>query len=533
MDEIVFDGAAISRADQEFLASLDKHLLKRSLLYGKPCPPQPNFGDLSDQNQTAARQAFFAEVVAWMLVNYAYREGAFMGKGGTISLVDGEIITLTDLRGRMAPWALPQIGPRGGIKMRSPVEDWMSSTARISIRREEMRPDQPRPTFIENGYHIFNRYRPPTHLTTGGDTAAFHTFLEHLFPDEKERKWYWHRLAYKVRRPWVPMVGVIMVAEEFGSGRGTLFDILELLFGKDYVVPCTFGELTGRSAEARFNARMADALILVVNEAIAEDGEQQAKRRLDYEGLKNAIEPSPTARRRFEAKGQHAYAQTSAATLDVATNHRDAVKLPWDDRRLSVLTCSGRMTEEQTTKIRTWMVDPENIGALYDELLDTPAVPTSEFNPFDNPPPFAGRLEMIGMGRSRLEDAYDAAIKAFDGCPLFTMTQATRLINYFAAHTGGDSDRARHTVAKNAYRLRQRDEADNRIRYRGRQEVIYARTKAERKHWCGADTKFIIEQLDQAEKRVTQVINAERDVLADFMRRHTDEPDPSVPEGDA
>jgi hypothetical protein len=35
------------------------------------------------------------------------------------------------------------------------------------------------------------------------------------------------------------------VAEEFGTGRGTLFDILELLFGKDYVVPCTFGELTG------------------------------------------------------------------------------------------------------------------------------------------------------------------------------------------------------------------------------------------------------------------------------------------------
>ena len=44
------------------------------------------------------------------------------------------------------------------------------------------------------------------------------------------------------------MVAVIMVAEEFGSGRGTLFDILELLFGEDYVVPCTFGELTGKSA---------------------------------------------------------------------------------------------------------------------------------------------------------------------------------------------------------------------------------------------------------------------------------------------
>ena len=57
------------------------------------------------------------------------------------------------------------------------------------------------------------------------------------------------------------MVAVIMVAEEFGTGRGTLFDILELLFGEDYVVPCEFGELTGTSAAARFNDRLANALI--------------------------------------------------------------------------------------------------------------------------------------------------------------------------------------------------------------------------------------------------------------------------------
>jgi hypothetical protein len=395
MHETVFDGAAISKADREFLASLDKHPLKRSLLYGTPCPPQPNFGAPTDQ--AAARQAFFAQVVAWMLTNYAYREGASMGKVSAISLVDGEIISLADLKGRMAPWALPLVGPRGGIKMRSPVEDWMSSTARISIRRDEMRPDRPRPTFMEDGYHIFNRYRPPVHLTTGGDTAAFRAFLAHLFPIEEERKWYWNYLAYKVRRPWVPMVGVILVAEKFGSGRGTLFDILEQLFGKDYVVPCTFGELTGRSAGARFNARMADALILVVNEAVAEDGEQQAQRRIDYEALKNVIEPSPTARRRFEAKGQHAYAQRSAASINVATNHRDVIKLPRDDRRVCVLTCGGGMTEEQTAGIRAWMAVPKNIGALYRELLNAPAVPTAEFSPFGEPPPFAGRLEMIGM----------------------------------------------------------------------------------------------------------------------------------------
>ena len=196
-----------------------------------------------------------------MLANYAYREGAFVSKGGAISLVDGEIISLADLRGRMAPWALIHIGPRGGIKVRSPVEDWMLAEDRRSIRREEMRPDQPRPTFVEDGYTIFNRYQPPAHPADGGEIEAFKEFFAHLIPDETERKWMWHWLAHKARRPWVPMVAVIMVAEDFGSGRGTLFDILELLFGKDYVMPCTFGGTdgeVGRGALQRPTGRRAD-----------------------------------------------------------------------------------------------------------------------------------------------------------------------------------------------------------------------------------------------------------------------------------
>jgi len=186
------------------------------------------------------------------------------------------------------------------------------------------------------------------------------------------------------------------------------------------------------------------------------------------------------------------------------------------------------MTAEMTAGIRAWMAVAENIGALHRELLATPAAPTTEFNPYDEPPPFAGRREMIGMGKSRLEDAYEAAIDALDGCPLFTMTQAQRLIGYIGAHTGGDwSDRARHTVAKNAYRLRERDEPNNRIRYHKRLEVIYAGTAAERQRWCPADTAMIIKALDRTEERVTQVINAERDVLADLMqRRMNDDPSP-------
>ena len=57
---------------------------------------------------------------------------------------------------------------------------------------------------------------------------------------------------------------------------------------------------------------------------------------------------------------------------------------------------------------------PENIGALHRALLMRPAVPLDVFDPYGDPPPFAGRLEMIGMGETRLEDAYRTAVDAHD-----------------------------------------------------------------------------------------------------------------------
>src|SRR5262249_52155731 len=355
------------------------------------------------------------------------------------------------------------------LKKTSVVEVWISHPSRAHIDAVQSRSDKPRP-FEENGLTVFNRYWPPAHPTRGGEIETFNAFFARLVPDATERKWLWNYFAHKARKPWVPMIAVIMVAEKFGSGRGTLFEILERVFGEDYVVPCEFGELTGKAPGARFNDRLANALIATVNEADDEDGHLQTRRRFTYEALQNAIEPSPGGRR-FEKKGNDAYTQRPARSTLIATNHRDVVKLPHDDRRICVLTCGDEMTVAETKDIRAWMEISENIGALYRALLKTPTVPLEVFNPYGRPPPFAGRLEMIGMGETRLEDAYGAAIDALNGLPLFTMTQAQRLIGYFGDYKIGDwSDKARHIVAKNAYRLRERSELHNRITYRKRKE---------------------------------------------------------------
>jgi hypothetical protein len=188
---------------------------------------------------------------------------------------------------------------------------------------------------------------------------------------------------------------------------------------------------------------------------------------------------------------------------------RDVVKLPPKDRRFSVLTCGDPMTAAQRAEIRAWMAVPENIGALYRALLETPAVPLDVFDPFGVPPPFAGRLEMIGMAKSRIEDAYEAAMEALKGFPLFTTTQAQRLIGYFGSYTtsGEWANHAMHTIIKNAYRLRGAHETGGRIRYRKRREIVYASTVAERWRWLPADKAMIVVQLDRTEERVVAIMN--------------------------
>ena len=190
----IFDGEAVSQADREFLTSLGDHPLVRNPLYGARCSPQPDFEPYTREDKErynelfAERRTFFSDVVVpWMLANYAYYKGAFVGKGGVISLVDGEITSLASLRGLMQPYALLSIGPKGGLKTTSAVDAWMMHSQRAQIDAIQTSSDRPRPVFTEDDYTIFNRYRPPVHPADGGDITPFEAFFARLVPDEAER----------------------------------------------------------------------------------------------------------------------------------------------------------------------------------------------------------------------------------------------------------------------------------------------------------------------------------------------------------
>src|SRR5262245_15871018 len=109
------------------------------------------------------------------------------------------------------------------------------------------------------------------------------------------------------------------------------------------------------------------------------------------------------------------------------------------------------------------------------------------------------------------------------------MTQAQLLIVYFGDYKTGEwTNMARHTVAKNAYRLRERGEPNNRIKYLKRDEIIYARTKADQQLWRPADTKMIVKQLDMAEAMIVRLVNTGQIDIApqlEEVRRKQEEED--------
>ena len=227
-----------------------------------------------------------------------------MGKAGAISLVDGEIISLADLRGRMAPWALLHAGPRGAIKTRSPVDDWMSCPGPPV---GPARGNAPRPAAADLRRRRLCQSSTATGRRRTRRKAAISSRSRPISPVSfpTTRSGPGCGTGSRTRRAGrgYPMVAVIMVAEKFGSGRGTLFDILDLVFGNDSCRAVRVRRTDGKSAGGAVQrpARRRPVRLSSTRRS-TKTGDQQNQRRTTYDALKNAIEPSPTARRRFERR---------------------------------------------------------------------------------------------------------------------------------------------------------------------------------------------------------------------------------------
>lgn len=303
---------------------------------------------------------------------------------------------------------------RGRAKEITAVDAWLRDPNTLRADAAALRLDQPDALFIQDGkVRVFNTYCPPDHrlIAEEGELDTVMEFIEHLVPRGTDRALFldWH--ALKAAHPAWRMHGLVMVTQSYGTGRGTWTQILRRLFGIPYVNQVELHDLVGLGGQAQFNEYLVDSLIVSVPEALEERSEDATTwhaRHRAYEQLKLVCDPIAD---RVAVKRKYGRNSTEwvYASVQISSNHTDALVIPQDDRRLIVLD-NGEIPLTQAAddlynRIHRWKEDPANIAALHRYLLQR--AETATYDPFGDPPNTTAKQRMIDRGQSDLELLWD------------------------------------------------------------------------------------------------------------------------------
>lgn len=312
-----------------------------------------------------------------------------------------EGMLLSSFRTMLLPYAEEEVGPRGGRKVLHPVDIWAGSDKRRTVQGLRLRPDRERPVYSDAQGDWVNVYAPPLHDAVGGSPDVGIEFLEHLVPDEAERRWHTQWLAHKLRFPHIPGPAVIMVARQFGTGRGTYGVLVGKLFGPRYVRTMPFTMVAGSSYQSQYTDWGASTLVAIVNESSdtgSPSGSMFAAKRNTYEHLKELVEPRP-AEKQFVSKQAHFTAMSFTSYL-IFTNHVDAIPIPEDDRRFAVLSNGEKGTPEFWVRVNAWMEDEANVAA-FAQWLGT--VDLTGYSPYLAPAMTRAKSDMVEASRTDID----------------------------------------------------------------------------------------------------------------------------------
>lgn len=368
------------------------------------------------------RDATFEEAVANCLIRYGARQHDGWPVDIYATSAEKAAFKPEGMKAMFKKYSRYLEGPRGGTVEENVVGFWYANAERLTIEDVRMRPDRAFPIYLdEAGGIVKNTYRRPRHRGEG-ELGTFSAFIAHLIPNSREREYFMRWLAFKYRNPHIPGVSVIFVAYDdeagkpiYGTGRGTLFKIMEQLFGERYVSHQSFDILSGSSSQSVYDDWLAESVIVTVDEArIDPNGGRFGNRQATYERLKEIVDPSVRTRT-LQIKGGQRFVAKVFASLIIATNHPDAIMIPPDDRRFSIIPNGTALPFDHP--VHDWTQKPGNIAALARHLE---TMNLGEYRS-DQPLDTDAKRHMASMAVNDLDHAFADARKAFSA--LFTKAQ--------------------------------------------------------------------------------------------------------------
>lgn len=400
-------------------------------------------------------------------------------------LTDG--MTLGNFRTKFLPWHKIEIGPRGGETKVNPADVWINRRDRVDVAGIRCEPGADFPMFEEDGQKWINTFRPPLWTGEGGEIEPWIDYLEHLIPNADERRWFSQWLAYKARHPGIPGPAVLMVAPRTqGTGRGSLFDVMESYWGARFVRTVKFSTFTGKTHQAQYNEWQVGSVMAFINESSeATDGSAYQTKHNTYEHLKEVLDPRP---RRIEVlvKGRDNYVAQTHTSILIASNHVNALPVDESDRRVCVITNGEKMSADMADALHRWRASPANLAALQQWLWD---VDLTSYNPFSDPPVFTGKTRMAAANKTVLDEAVDDALDELKS-RLFTIPHVQEVINRHFGHGELPNNwkvALQRLIPERYARVGDRGEGNWRIKIGGRKYVVYATSPQEAARWSDLD----------------------------------------------
>jgi len=230
------------------------------------------------------------------------------------------------------------------------VPEWLASNERKSARGARYNPAQGSFYQDEQGISWVNRYSKPEHkYSEPTNFGNFKQHMEYLIPIESEREWFIDWMAFTLQKPEKRCkVTPLHVAQAHGTGRGWVVELLEELVGEWNLSKTTMGALCGKGSAGQFNSYLCDSTVCTIEEV--KEGEKRWAVSNKIRGVLTE-DSLPINRKYIANKTEDVY-----TNFFMMTNHKDALALKPEDRRIQVLTGPDWIqSEEYYKKLYAWL----------------------------------------------------------------------------------------------------------------------------------------------------------------------------------
>lgn len=251
-----------------------------------------------------------------------------------------------------------------------------------------------------------NGYRPPNHPLKQVEmyhVERFKDYLKYLMPDEDECSYFMRWLFAKVQSPAFRGCAMLMYTDGVqGIGRSTLLRMIAMLINRENTCTVPYHLLVGQS---EFNYWEAVPFIMI-EEAMNSDGPKNTKR--GYERLKELIDPAAT-HMTINAKYQVPYIAKIHTSYLFLSNHRNAIKLPREDRRFYVISNTNKPeTPAFFTSLNYWIDNTEWATHVYNWMLKQ-FVDPSDLSA--RPPMSKAKVKMLEISQASAKIIADVMIE--------------------------------------------------------------------------------------------------------------------------